>query len=112
MPDVLLGSFYFRHLAQDFLREKKKSHQSGKLSVQEVVRNGHVWFHVVYTSEVEFGERIEARRAVPDSESVRPPRTVGSEAVGLSGAGEWDSAGAYRHNAPRRRRNGRMGEDE
>lgn len=111
MPnEVVLGSFYFRHLAQDFLREKKKSHQSGKLSVQEVVRNAHTWFHVVYTTEAKIG--LVARRAVVHAESERPARAVGGATVGLSGAGEWDSAGENRRSAPQRRRDGRMGEDE
>ena len=110
MPEVLLGTFFFKHLAQDFLREKKKSHQSGKLSVQEVSRNGHMWFHIIYTTEAEIG--TVTRRAVVPAESERPARAVGSEAVGLSGAGEWDTPGADRHSAPTRRRNGRMGEEE
>jgi hypothetical protein len=125
MSEALLGSFYFRHTAQDFLREKKKSHQSGKLTIREVSRNDHLWFEVVYTTEADLGtpsrERSvdrfvlgegEAGRTLLHTESPRPARPVGSASMGGASAGEWDSAREDRRSPRSRRRDGGVGEEE
>jgi hypothetical protein len=126
MPaEAILGSFYFRHTAQDFLREKKKSHQSGKLTVREVSRNDHLWFEVIYTTEADLGTPSRERRtdrlvldeaasggAVLRPASTGSTRSVGRPTMGGASAREWDAADEDRRGAGRRRRNGRLGEDE